>query len=504
VLPWPAPQACELLLDQAGLLGDVSVRGFPLHWVPLEEDLLSLEAPAAFRELAVEGDLSPLHAVAAALTALQASRGAIPHIKGKGEWAAGVARAMARLRREQGRDAPPPGGEGGVDTLILLDRRVDMATPMCTQLTYEGLLDEVLGLGYGQIRGAAGVGGGAGGEGAAVPAGAPPKRVTGLTSADAVFAETRDRFYVGARRWLNDTLRSIQAFRDGGMHAADISRLKGFVADLRDKFARIPLHTELVEQLAGALRAPSFAARQRAEAGLLDERDELPAIEELMAGGEPLLGTLRLLCLYCAVHGGVPRRAYDALRRDVLNTYGHAHLLSLRALGAAGLLQRREGRRPAFPAAKAAFGLLLAEGQVVDDADPADIHFAYAGYAPLSVRLVQQALRPEGWAGQEAALAALPGPQFEVLQTTDDSGAPVERAEGGARRAAAGPKGRRRSVMVVFIGGVTYAEVSALRFLSRKGACDCDFVVATTKVVNGSTLLATLLPEAAPAGPSPH
>ena len=44
-----------------------------------------------------------------------------------------------------------------------------------------------------------------------------------------------------------------------------------------------------------------------------------------------------------------------------------------------------------------------------------DIHFAYAGYAPLSVRLVQRALDPGGWGG-DPTLAALPGAQFELLQ----------------------------------------------------------------------------------------
>jgi len=39
-----------------------------------------------------------------------------------------------------------------------------------------------------------------------LPAGAP-RKITGLNSSDAVFRETRDRFYVGARRWLNETLR---------------------------------------------------------------------------------------------------------------------------------------------------------------------------------------------------------------------------------------------------------------------------------------------------------
>ena len=39
----------ERLLEEAGLLGDVTLRDYPLDWVPLDEDLLSLEMPMAFR-----------------------------------------------------------------------------------------------------------------------------------------------------------------------------------------------------------------------------------------------------------------------------------------------------------------------------------------------------------------------------------------------------------------------------------------------------------------------
>ena len=33
-----------------------------------------------------------------------------------------------------------------VDSLIIVDRSVDWVTPMCTQLTYEGMLDEFVGI----------------------------------------------------------------------------------------------------------------------------------------------------------------------------------------------------------------------------------------------------------------------------------------------------------------------------------------------------------------------
>lgn len=33
-----------------------------------------------------------------------------------------------------------------VDAMIVLDRSADWVTPMCTQLTYEGLIDETMGI----------------------------------------------------------------------------------------------------------------------------------------------------------------------------------------------------------------------------------------------------------------------------------------------------------------------------------------------------------------------
>ena len=43
-------------------------------------------------------------------------------------------------------------GGGQIDTLILVDRTVDPLTPLCTQLTYEGLVDETLQIKNGVVQ----------------------------------------------------------------------------------------------------------------------------------------------------------------------------------------------------------------------------------------------------------------------------------------------------------------------------------------------------------------
>ena len=42
-------------------------------------------------------------------------------------------------------------GSASIDEVILIDREVDTVTPLCTQLTYEGLLDEILGIRNGSV-----------------------------------------------------------------------------------------------------------------------------------------------------------------------------------------------------------------------------------------------------------------------------------------------------------------------------------------------------------------
>jgi len=95
-----------------------------------------------------------------------------------------------------------------------------------------------------------------------------------------------------------------------------------------------------------------------------------------------------------------------------------------------GLLKPQQGGRPTFPAVKKAFRLLLDN---VNDTDPSDIAYTYAGYAPLSIRLVEHALRSEGGSketGLEEALKAIAGPAFDILQTVDEHGLPVEQPAG--------------------------------------------------------------------------
>jgi hypothetical protein len=52
--------------------------------------------------------------------------------------------------------------------------------------------------------------------------------------------------------------------------------------------------------------------------------------------------------------------------------------------------------------------------------------------------------------------------------------------------------GRSPITLVFFIGGVTFTEISALRWLAKQQTYG-DIIVGTTKLINGDSLLATFL-----------
>lgn len=73
--------ACERLLEEEGVYGDLVQGEFPFDLVPLDDDVLSLELDNAFRECTLEGDPSSLFYAASAIMKLQQMYGLIPHIQ---------------------------------------------------------------------------------------------------------------------------------------------------------------------------------------------------------------------------------------------------------------------------------------------------------------------------------------------------------------------------------------------------------------------------------------
>lgn len=105
------------------------------------------------REYTLENDPTCLYQVAQAIIHLQKFYGPIPKIWGKGSAAKQVWDLVQRLQR--GSDTTEKDKESQnacIDQVLLIDRSVDLISPLATQLTYEGLIDEIFGLNNGTAK----------------------------------------------------------------------------------------------------------------------------------------------------------------------------------------------------------------------------------------------------------------------------------------------------------------------------------------------------------------
>ena len=513
-------------LEQQGRLALGSCH---LDLIPLDGDVLTLELDGVFTDCYQHGDTTSLWTVARSVSRLQTLFGTVRHIKAKGALSLQVLELAQRFRREEratamGASKDLEGAAGAtseIDTLVLLDRGVDLVTPLLTPLTYEALIDDLIGIECGYVRLDASVLDGSDGSAdAAAPAPKDAKPVTQpLNSNDTLFAELRDfhdqRLGPHLQAQMMEVQEQHETFRAKKGRAQDLGDLRSFVRKipaLKKRFESLNVHINVAEHIKKITGSPAFRARWNLERSILEGDAAYEQIEEMLATQEPLVQVLRVLCLQSLCNGGIKAKQFDHLRREVLQTYGFELLFTLNTLERLGMLRRKEtswvDTASPWDTIRKAMRLIKED---VDVMNPDDIAYVTSGYAPLSCRLVEAAMRPGGWSSE--AVKLVPGPIAEVQQTLRPAPAGKAGASGTAAGAGGGADGavsasgaagqlypetavgaNGRKVMVVyFVGGVTYMEISAIRHIASQPSCPYDIIIATTKMINGSSLMSGLV-----------
>lgn len=472
---------CEKILEEEKVHELLNIGEFPLYMLPVDEDVISFELDLAAKEYLVDGDTTSLWHIAKGIHNLEFSFGVIPNVRALGKAATRVADILSRMQAEE----PVSTSNMSIpeiNTLILLDREVDMVTPMCSQLTYEGLIDEFLVVNNGAVELDSSImGGQQEGKKLKVP----------LNSSDKLFKEIRDLNFEVVVQVLRQKATSMkQDYTEISTTTQTVSELKDFVKKL-NSLPEMTRHINLAQHLTTFTSIPSFLGRLDMEQTLVEAQSYdicFDYIEEMIHKQEPLEQVLRFLVLFSVTNSGLPKKNFDYLRRELLHSYGFEHIATLNNLEKAGLFRKQDSRSN-WQTIKRALQLVVED---TDTTNPNDISYVFSGYAPLSVRLVQHAIR-SGWRPIEEILRLLPGPHSEIKRGGFSSIPSYDTLPGSLNSSDKVVDGRRALVLVVFIGGVTFAEISALRFLSSQEGMAYDLIVGTTKIVNGHTLIRTFL-----------
>ncbi|GAA0158477.1 membrane trafficking regulatory protein [Lithospermum erythrorhizon] len=377
--------ACEKILEEEKVHDLLTIGEYPLYLIPMDVDLISFDIDLGYKECAVDGNTTSLWQIAKAIHKLEFSVGVIPNVRAKGKGSVRVADMVKRMQVKEPVNMANA-GMPEINTLILLDREVDMVTPMCTQLTYEGLVDELLGINNGALELDASIMG-IQQEG--------KKMKVPLNSTDKLFKEIRDLNFEVVVQVLRQKATSMkQDYTDMTTTNQSVSELKDFVKKL-NSLPEITRHINLAQHLSTLTSKPSFLGRLDMEQTIVEAESFdicFEYIEEMIHKQEPLVKVLRLLILFSVTNSGLPKKNFDYLRRELLHSYGFEHMTTLNNLEKAGLFKKQE-LRSNWIMIKRALQLVVED---TDTTNPNDISYVFSGYAPLSIRLVQHAIR-SGW-----------------------------------------------------------------------------------------------------------
>jgi hypothetical protein len=271
----------------------------------------------------------------------------------------------------------------------------------------------------------------------------------------------------------------------------------------------------------------------------------LLALLSLTQGGLPPRDYKKYLSLYCETYGLQHNATFDNLKRLGLITemnlslqaftggvltYGSSNnssvnktsstalpsSLSLASFTGAmsSLTEKASGRMAAVVSSsvlprRGNLSVMLKKFQLmpeISDAGyniraPKDPAFVYNGaYIPLICQLINNCvLSPPAPQKRGAApinlsstelMKHLPGPNFKRRQAFIGGLQPLPNISPNHKSS---KHDSERSILIYFIGGVTFAEITALRFLAKQR--NVKIAIATTSIVNGNKLMSSLCPK---------
>ncbi|KFO96650.1 Vacuolar protein sorting-associated protein 33B, partial [Calypte anna] len=479
---------------------NVTCDEWSFYLLPLDEDIISMELPEFFRDYFLEGDHRWITSVARALQLLNSLYGPFGRAYGIGR--------CAKMSHELWRELEEDGENDGqgrkpeISNVFLMDRDTDYVTALCSQVVYEGLVDDTFRIKCGSVD-----------FGPDVTSSDKSIKVL-LNAQDKVFNQIRNEHFSSVFGFLSQKSRNLQAQYDR-RRGMDIKQMKNFVSQelkgLKQEHRLLSLHIGACESIMKKKTKQDFQEMIKAEHSLLegfDIRESTSFIEEHIDRQVSPIESLRLMCLLSITENGLVPKDYRSLKTQYLQSYGPEHLLTFHNLKRVGLLTEQSAgetltavesrvsklvtdraagkitdafsslaRKSNFRAISKKLGLIPRVDGEYNLKVPPDMAYVFSGaYIPLSCKIIEQVLERRGWLGLEEVVRLLNGNEFSVSDSTGEETPPGE---------------SQRIVLAIFLGGCTFSEIAALRFLGKERGL--KFIFLTTAITNSARMLEAMI-----------
>jgi hypothetical protein len=406
----------------------------------LDNDLLSLENKNSFRDIYVDKNLNSLSRLARAIIKYETVFGRIKYKYSKGFYSK---KLIEMLNREED-SSNNLNNDNETLACLIFDRNVDMATPLCSNYIYEGILDEYIGIDFNSI----------------MVKNIILEKESKVENMKKIDLSEKDKFYSSIKDFNFKKIKTFFPQRLAELNKDNLEKEK------KAEKTSLINHINISDYISREQKFPIFRYYQNFEKSLL--KGELPNklhefIEDELSKKTNEYNILKMICLESIVHSGIKYKIYEQIKKDFLNIYGYQEIFLLNNLEKLEILKTQDNNN-FYSDANKKLQLIFDN---VDINEPNDTSYAYNGYAPIIIRLIEKSISQGGWNSIKDVLKKIPGETNFPTDETDIYSTSVD----------------RQFILVVFIGGITYGELAAIRLLNKKNR-NKKFIVLTTGMIN--------------------
>ena len=480
------------------MIGDFNIENLNIDLIPIDIDLLSLEKEDSIKEIYIDKNLSCVSDLANAVVKLETCFGKIKYKYIKGD----LAQTFCDTMEEKEKENNLKENEDEILGMIVLDRSVDFITLMTTNYTCEGLIDENIGINLGRIK---------------VNESMLTENLNPTTTKNKInnvinnnqqkekivqyglttninkfFCTFRCMHYLDALKYIKTYREYYQKLFTNKNSKLSATELKNMTEELqyfmnnikKDLIMNENLINFVIEPLIDKEHLKYIEKEQLLLAG--DIPDNLHNYyDEILCEQKDLISLIKLMIIESLTQNGI--QGYQKLKREILNIYGFQKIFLFRDLENLGWLKEKQLLKNLKNIIDFTYSQINEKLELIkENYQPLkieDCSYVLSGYCPISIKIIEKAVNGE-WNTIIDVLRKMPG----FTSCPEDEKVIKE------------PVKDRNIMFIIFIGGVTYTEIEAIRFLNRKFNEEnlkgkrkkTQFIILTTGILNSKKILQNL------------
>ena len=429
----------------------------------LDYDIISLEDYSSFKNIYTQNNYECLSSLKRVIYKYESAFGKIKYRYSKGP----LAQKLNKILSEE-KSSFDNNKENETLACFIFDRSVDMVTPFCTNYIYEALLDDFFGINFNSIK-------------------VPPKILEkdlkqefikiDLSRNDKFYSTIKDFHFSKIVKYLPERLKARSDFlKEGKKKTNDVKKLYEDLINVKrvqEEDEPLKNNINLAAYISNSQQIPIKKLYANFESNILlgilpDKLHDF--IDDEISKKADKYTLLKILCLESIIHGGIRYKYYEQFLKDFLDIYGYKNFFLWKNLEKIGVLKTQDNNF-FFTNISTELNLIYSD---IDVINPNDSSYVYGGYCPIIIRLIEKAFNP-GWGAIKEVVKKIPGEtnfpldESEIINDSNDI----------------------KYFLVVFIGGITYGELAAIRYLNKTFQ-NKKFVVLTTSMINYKNIFDSL------------